>query len=60
MHWTAIYSLFPDALWLSDYYAIQRANRKAAQLDIAACVGFRVPMLMLGLSTCPSVLLIFW
>lgn len=47
MHLTAWYSLFPDALWVSDYYAIQRADRKPAQLSVASRLGFRVPETLL-------------
>ncbi|HWZ65882.1 MAG TPA: hypothetical protein VNX65_03735 [Patescibacteria group bacterium] len=34
---------FEDALWVSDYYAIQRARNKVTQLAVAKQVGFRVP-----------------
>jgi hypothetical protein len=38
-----IYCWFPDALWISDYFAIQRAERKSLQLVEATSLGFRVP-----------------
>lgn len=43
MHRSALYSMFPNAFWVSDYYAMQRAGRKPIQLDVAARLGFRVP-----------------
>lgn len=43
MHLTALYSLFPDAVWVSDYFSIQRANSKPAQVAVATQLGFNVP-----------------
>ncbi len=43
MHWTTLYSLFQNALWVSDYYAIQRAGRKPFQIEAARRLGFQVP-----------------
>jgi glutathione synthase/RimK-type ligase-like ATP-grasp enzyme len=37
------YNSFPNALWVSDYYAIQRANDKIRQLTAAQALGFQVP-----------------
>jgi glutathione synthase/RimK-type ligase-like ATP-grasp enzyme len=34
---------FPQATWVSDYYAIRRAEDKILQLEVAAQIGFRVP-----------------
>jgi hypothetical protein len=43
MHWSALYSLFSDVFWVSDYNSIQRAGRKPMQLDAAARLGFCIP-----------------
>jgi glutathione synthase/RimK-type ligase-like ATP-grasp enzyme len=43
MHLKALYSLFPNATWVSDYYAIRKAASKPAQLVVATRLGFRVP-----------------
>ena len=37
-----VYSLFADAFWLSDYYAMQRAESKPRQLELASQLGFNV------------------
>jgi glutathione synthase/RimK-type ligase-like ATP-grasp enzyme len=42
-HVQMIRSQFPDAFWLSDFYAINKARNKAWQLHVAASMGFRVP-----------------
>jgi glutathione synthase/RimK-type ligase-like ATP-grasp enzyme len=34
---------FPDALWVSDFWALQKAEYKALQLEVAGKLGFRVP-----------------
>lgn len=36
-------TLFPDANWVSDYYAIRRAEDKVLQLTLARKLGFNVP-----------------
>jgi glutathione synthase/RimK-type ligase-like ATP-grasp enzyme len=36
-------TLFPDANWVSDYYAIRKAEDKALQLTLARKLGFNVP-----------------
>ncbi|TDP96622.1 hypothetical protein [Labedaea rhizosphaerae] len=36
-------SQFPDAVWVSDYFAIQRSQCKARQLALAKSIGFSVP-----------------
>jgi hypothetical protein len=36
-------SLFPEANWVSDYYAIRRAEDKVLQLTLARKLGFNVP-----------------
>ncbi|MBO0841348.1 MAG: hypothetical protein J2O49_11075 [Sciscionella sp.] len=36
-------SQFPDAVWVSDYHAIERGRCKAGQLRLADAVGFDVP-----------------
>lgn len=38
-----IYVQFPDALWVSDRFAVQRAELKSVQLAEAKKMGFRVP-----------------
>ncbi len=38
-----LFSQFPDSLWVSDFYAIERANDKLLQLRVAAELGFNVP-----------------
>jgi glutathione synthase/RimK-type ligase-like ATP-grasp enzyme len=43
MHIRALSALFPNSLWVSDYFAIQRAEYKPGQLSTAAQLGFRVP-----------------
>lgn len=42
-HTEALYSQFSSAIWISDYYAINRASNKPLQLRVAESVGFRVP-----------------
>lgn len=42
-HTYNFYSMFPDALWVSDDHAVQRAENKALQLQEAAKLGFAVP-----------------
>ncbi|MEK7153002.1 MAG: hypothetical protein AAB834_03580 [Patescibacteria group bacterium] len=42
-HVEALYSQFSHALWVSDYYAINRASNKPLQLEQAGSLGFRVP-----------------
>ena len=36
-------TLFPDATWVSDFYAIRRAEDKVLQLSLARKLGFNVP-----------------
>jgi len=36
-------ALRKNVLWISDYYAIQRANDKGWQLEVAKDVGFNIP-----------------
>lgn len=36
-------TLFPDATWVSDFYAIRRAEDKVLQLTLARKIGFNVP-----------------
>lgn len=43
LHTRELYVHFPDAYWMSDYYAIRRAEFKGRQLQEAYNVGFRVP-----------------
>jgi hypothetical protein len=42
-HANSLYSLFPDAFWLSDYYSIQHAGSKPRQLEVARSLGFHIP-----------------
>ncbi len=42
-HYRSLYTAFPDALWMSDYYALIKACDKTWQLAIAQEVGFHVP-----------------
>jgi glutathione synthase/RimK-type ligase-like ATP-grasp enzyme len=42
-HFFSLIELFPEALWISPYYAILAANNKMRQLQLAAKLGFRVP-----------------
>lgn len=46
-HMNQLYVAFPGAYWISDYYAIQRAENKLYQLQVAATVGFEVPETLL-------------
>lgn len=43
MHNNSIYSLFPKALWVSNYFAIERAGYKPTQLETAVRLGFQIP-----------------
>lgn len=38
-----LYGLLPEALWISDYYALLRASDKLHQLTTAQKLGFNVP-----------------
>jgi len=38
-----IFTRFSDALWVSDFYAVERAGDKFWQLQVATECGFRVP-----------------
>lgn len=38
-----LYSAFPKARWMSDHYAMLRAENKPTQQAIAATLGFRIP-----------------
>lgn len=38
-----LYGRFPDALWVSSYYSIERASDKLFQLEIAKKIGFNIP-----------------
>jgi glutathione synthase/RimK-type ligase-like ATP-grasp enzyme len=38
-----LYGLLPDALWISNYYAIVRASDKLWQLTAAHKLGFKIP-----------------
>lgn len=38
-----LYAAFTDALWISDRYAVRRAETKWYQLALASQLGFRVP-----------------
>jgi glutathione synthase/RimK-type ligase-like ATP-grasp enzyme len=42
-HAMHLYALFPQALWVSDYFATLRAERKPLQLLLAKQLGFRIP-----------------
>jgi glutathione synthase/RimK-type ligase-like ATP-grasp enzyme len=42
-HNSLLYSSFHNARWLSDYYAMSRAEDKSWQLEMAAKLGFNVP-----------------
>ena len=42
-HFNLLLTAFDKANWVSDYYAITRANNKPWQLALANRVGFRVP-----------------
>lgn len=42
-HINLLKASFQDALWVSDYYAIQRAENKNFQQVVAASLGLRVP-----------------
>jgi len=42
-HVQMLRSQFPEAFWISDFYAINRARNKAWQLKAAADMGFSVP-----------------
>lgn len=42
-HHVDIFSLFEDAFWVSDNFAIKRASSKPYQLKIAARLGFNIP-----------------
>lgn len=38
-----LFAQFKDAFWLSDYFAIEKANDKLWQLQVASGLGFNVP-----------------
>lgn len=38
-----LYGLLPNAIWISDYWSIMRANNKALQIQLAHNLGFTVP-----------------
>lgn len=42
-HLRQLYTAFPGAYWISDEYAIRKANNKTWQLAVAAEIGFNVP-----------------
>jgi glutathione synthase/RimK-type ligase-like ATP-grasp enzyme len=42
-HVDQLLTAFEDAWWVSDYYAMQRANSKSLQLAIAGRLGFQTP-----------------
>lgn len=42
-HTMQILTACRQARWVSDYYALRRANNKALQLEVAAQLGLRVP-----------------
>lgn len=42
-HFEQLYTAFSDAAWISDIYAIRRANNKTLQLVTAQKLGFRIP-----------------
>lgn len=42
-HTNALYAHLEKSRWVSDYYAIQRAEHKPLQLHLAARLGFSVP-----------------
>ena len=43
LHTGALYTLFPEALWVSSEIAIKRAAYKPLQHNVAAAIGFRLP-----------------
>jgi glutathione synthase/RimK-type ligase-like ATP-grasp enzyme len=45
IRWQAaqLYAQFPDALWVSDWYAVQKAELKSGQLAMAHRLGFNIP-----------------
>lgn len=50
-HLEQLCSLLDHAFWISDYYALLRANNKMLQLKIAKSHGFMVPQTLLTSST---------
>lgn len=42
-HYRLLRDAFPEAVWVSDVYAIQRMNSKYLQLQLAKQSGFRIP-----------------
>jgi glutathione synthase/RimK-type ligase-like ATP-grasp enzyme len=42
-HTALLRTYFRNALWVSDYYAIQRASNKEWQMEVAHRLGFNVP-----------------
>ncbi len=42
-HAAQVLSCLQNAIWVSDYYALRKANSKAWQLEVAAQVGFNTP-----------------
>jgi glutathione synthase/RimK-type ligase-like ATP-grasp enzyme len=49
LHWhiQQLYTQFPDAFWLPNYFSMVRAENKMLQLSTAASVGFRTPETLL-------------
>lgn len=42
-HWHFLRSAFEDALWVSNFFSIMRAESKVLQLQLAAQIGFNTP-----------------
>lgn len=42
-HTRELYMHFPNAFWVSDYFAMRKAEYKALQLEVASKVGFKIP-----------------
>jgi glutathione synthase/RimK-type ligase-like ATP-grasp enzyme len=42
-HFVGLFTQFPEAFWISDFYALQKSANKTAQLRLARELGFMVP-----------------
>lgn len=49
------YSMFPDKLWVSDYWCINRAASKTYQFQMAAKAGFSIPATLITSSASHAV-----
>lgn len=56
--WRSIAHVCENARWVNDYYAVQQAEIKIAQLCVASRLGFTVPNTLI--TSCPNEVIEFW